>query len=659
MGSARRKRWVAVAVMALATGCGGDGPDLPRPTHNPAPVTQSCNVVSDVCLLPYPSSLFLAADAPTPTGHRVAIPESLEFGGFAVEPFNRRDGYPPNTAIVTHFPEGVSAHGLPSPHDRVAAYGASTARDAPIVVAIADITSPRYGERVPYFAEAFESATTPGESLLVITPLAPAPPATRIAVIVTRDVRDQGESRLAPSDTMALLLGDERPEGELGPLWDYYRDLRYLAEVELGIRRRNIVQMWDFHTRSDDGIVEDLLAMREEVQQWLGDNPPAPTVVDVTTGSGTNNVQYEFEYSSPSFREAWNANLSRDGSGRPTIVREDTLRGFVVAPASGTGTLVPFVFGHGFGQSADGLLPLVGALDLTEGPYALAALDWELHGIRGRGASDFIDLISPDTLEALAAVFHQSAVDEVVFAAAVRALNDSTELGGRIDQGGHLYAGVSMGAVFGTVVTAIDERIRASVLNVGGGGVINIVRFSSLFADLGVRDIFVDLVSVPGASSTGLPPDLDAEILLVMAQFAIDDADGINYGRHLVSDRFAHMPAQAPPILLQESIGDGIVPNFTTESLARAASLALVEPGVVPVPGLETATAPTMGDPAHGLTQFRVFSEGIAAHVALVHGAVQRQLMDLFASVMDGDPDTDGNITYSCDTVDGSCDTLP
>jgi hypothetical protein len=654
-------RWTRTLVACLAwgaLGCGGDGSDLERPSDNAAPVTRVCNVVSDVCLLPYPSSLFTEEDPATPTGLRVAIPQDAAFEGFSVESFNARDGYPPVTGIVTHFPEGLSADGLPSLDDRVAAHADSMARGAPIVLANADITSPHYGERIPYFAEAFASAEDASEALLVITPLQPLAPSTRIAVIVTDAVRDPGGTRLAPNDTMALLLGDERPEGDLGPLWDYYRDLRYLAERELGIRRNGIVQMWDFHTRSDEGITSDLMAMREEVQAWLGDHPPSPTITSMGAGPGSGDtIRYDFEYTNPIFREAWNTPLHRDASGRPAIVREDTLRGIVLVPAEGADTLVPFVFGHGFGQSASGLLSLAGGLDLTEGPYALATFDWDLHGLRGAGASDFIALISPDTLDALSGVFQQSAVDELVFAANVQALNGTAELAGRIDPTGHMYAGVSMGAVFGTLVTAIDDRIRASVLNVGGGGVIDIVRFSSLFDDLGVRDIFQDLVSAPGASTTGLPSDLDAEILLLAAQFAIDDGDSINYGPHLIRDRFPDMPA-APPIVLQESMGDGIVPNFTTEALARAAGLPLVGPAVTAVPGLDEASAPTLGDPAQGLTQFRVFPEGIAAHVALGHMAVQRQLLDLFASVLDGDPDTDGNITYSCGTADGSCDLL-
>jgi hypothetical protein len=653
--------WLPAALagaVCVALGC-GSGSDLDRPEANQAPVTRPCNVIGDVCILPYPSSVFSVTDPATPTGVRVAIPQEAAYAGFPVDGFNTRDGFPPSTGIVTRFAEGVRADGLPSPEDRVGAYAASLASNAPILLANADPLSPHYGDRIPYFAEVIESEDDPSEALLVITPLTPLHPASRIAVIVTDGVRDPTGAPVTPSDTMSALLGDDRPEGELGALWDYYRDLRYLAERELGLRRAAIVQMWDFPTRSEEDTSADLLVMRDEVTAWLEDNPPNSIIVDTAEGPRQGTTRYDFEYANPIFRATWDGALERDAAGRPTIVRTDTLRGILVVPDAATGPLLPLVFGHGFGQSATGMLSLTGALDLMEGPYALALFDWDLHGQRGAGASAFIDLISPDTLEALAGVFQQSAVDELVLAAAVRALNDTGALSGRIDTDGHLYAGVSMGAVFGTVVTAIDPAIRASVLNVGGGGIINIVRFSTLFADLGVRDIFLDLVSEPGASATGLPADLDAEILLLVAQFAVDDGDSINYGRHLIGDRFPHMPADAPPIILQESLGDSVVPNFTTEALARAASLPFIEPAIIDVPGLDTATAPTLGAPRHGLTQFRVYPDGLAAHIALAHQAVQRQLLDLFASVADGDPDTDGNITYPCATDDGSCDLMP
>ncbi|MFW5877401.1 MAG: hypothetical protein ACOCXM_11745 [Myxococcota bacterium] len=654
-------RWARVlcfATVAWLGACGDDRASLPplEPPEgdNPPPVTRDCNVASDVCFLPYPSSVFATEQPTTPTGIQLALPDDA-YPTFSVDSLNEMDGHSPSTALVTHFPEGVSPSGLPSPDDPVAAHADSLARDAPIYLLDIDATSPDYGRRVPYFAEAETSEEESGESLLVITPLRPLEPGGRYAVVVTRRVRAADGSRLPADPEVARLMADESPGGELDELWAYYGHLRHLLPG-LGLTAGDVVQAWDFHTRSDEGLTRDLLAMRDDVLEWLATDPPAPTITSMEEDGG--DVRYEFEYQNPIFRESETAPLNRDESGRPAMVREDTLRGIAIVPNDAPGTLTPLVFGHGFGMSADDLTGLIGTLDLSSGPYVLGLFDWDLHGERGSGADALIGLISPDTLESLAGVFQQSAIDELVFAANLSALNDTPELSGRVDTAGHLYGGVSMGGVYGTVATSIDDRMRASVLNVGGGGIINIVRFSSLFEGLGVHGIFEDLVSPEGASTTGLPSDLDAEVLMIVSQLAIDEGDAIHYGRHLVRDRFPGMAAEAPPIILQESIGDGIVPNFTTEALARTAALPLIEPGIVPVPGLETAEAPTFGMPRHGLTQFRVFAEGVPAHLALSHAAVQQQLLEFYASVLDDDPNNDGNIGYHCLTDDGGCDTF-
>ncbi|MFW6067383.1 MAG: hypothetical protein ACOC97_03530 [Myxococcota bacterium] len=651
-------QYVAVFVVALGFGgCGGnDGPPPLTPPEggNPDPATDDCNVVSDVCFLPYPSSVFATDDPSTPTGLRIALPQEA-YPTFSVSSFNQKDGFPPATAIVTHFPEGVSQEGLPSREDRVTAYDASLEDTAPILLLDIDAESASYGERVPYFAEAVPSDEVPGESLLVITPMRPLEPSSRYAVIVTDSVLGADRMPVAPDpETQALLASS--PSGTVpAALWEYYDHLRRVLPA-LGIPESRIVQAWDFHTRSDEGITRDLLAMRDEVQAWLGDNPPSPSVTSMEMDG--DNLVLEIAYEAPIFREDAEAPLHRDDGGRPALARVDTLRGLVVVPAEAEGTLTPLVFGHGFGMSADDLYGLVGALDLSSGPYALGLFDWDLHGERGTGADALIGLISPDTIEALAATFLQSTVDEVVFGANLRAMGDTPELEGRVDDTGHLYGGVSMGGVYGTVATSIDDHIRAAVLNVPGGGIINIVRFSSLFEGLGVRGIFEDLVRPEGASTTGLPVDLDAEILLILSQLAIDDGDAINYGRHLVRDRLPGMSPDVPPVLLQESIGDAVVPNFTTESLARAADLPLVGPAVVDVPGLEEASSPTEGMPPHGLAQFRVLPEGVAAHLALGHATLQQQLLGFYGSMLDDDSGNDGNIAYQCSTEDGSCNLL-
>src|SRR5690606_20859114 len=222
--------------------------DLARPTANPPLLPSECTELGDECLLPYPNSAFLREDESTPSGRRVAPPARLEGIGADLDEVARADGFSRVSPLVTRLPGGVSAEGLPSPRDRVAAYAASTADDAPIFVVLADPTSPRYGERVPYFAEAFASTEDPDEALLVITPLEVLEPAARYAVVVTSRVRDRCGQPSAPNAAMRALLANERPAGEPGARWDACRDLLFLAEVEPGLSPCAIAYGWDVCT---------------------------------------------------------------------------------------------------------------------------------------------------------------------------------------------------------------------------------------------------------------------------------------------------------------------------------------------------------------------------------------------------------------------------
>jgi hypothetical protein len=616
---------------------------LAKPTSNPELLTRDCTELSHECLLPYPSSAFLRVDETTPSGRRITAPAALSTLGLDPAEMERADGFSRVTPIVTHLPSGVSAQGLPLIDDRVAAYTESTADDSPIFVVIADATSARYGERVPFIAEAVESESVVGETLLVITPLEPLAPATRYAVVVTSRVLDRCGDPSSPGETMRALLADSRPAGDLGALWDQTRELRYLAEVELGLAPCEIVELWDFWTRSDEDVTRDLLSMRATVLDWLSTEPTQPVITEITSGVD-GSTRFDFTYTGPTFRIDAASGLARDEAGLPVIVGEETLHGILIVPVEATDTspAVPVTMGHGFGMDGQQMCMLARSTVIARGTYALGCFDWELHGHRGGGASAILDLLVPSSLPSLASVFQQSAVDELVFSEALRVLADDPEVGGRVDTSHHLYAGVSMGGVVGGLATAIDDAMDASVLNVPGGGIVHLVRHSDLFETLGIRGIARSFVESNG-SITGLPVDLEAEVIVVLSQFTLDESDPANWGAHLVAERLV---GGAPPVLIQESMGDGIVPNFTTELLARSAGFPLVAPYLESVPGLEVVTAPTGGSPHHGLTQFYTSQIGYLAHLAFSHASVQAQLFAFFDSVIDEDPSNDGDIRF-------------
>ena len=96
----------AGSLLALA-GCPPEEEEGTPPIH--VEVVAECeNLEPDYCMLPWPSSRYLAADSTSDTGWRVdyvseAFPENEREDVFDVEPYNVQDGFPPSAQISRLF----------------------------------------------------------------------------------------------------------------------------------------------------------------------------------------------------------------------------------------------------------------------------------------------------------------------------------------------------------------------------------------------------------------------------------------------------------------------------------------------------------------------------------------------------------------------------
>jgi hypothetical protein len=147
------------------------------------------------------------------------------------------------------------------------------------------------------------------------------------------------------------------------------------------------------------------------------------------------------------------------------------------------------------------------------------------------------------------------------------------------------YAGESLGGMYGTIFSALEPMVRGSVLNVGGGTVADIVRWSNSYhplaaALLGARTpsllnegtnfndnyVFpyqpVKVNDVPGA----------IEIQNAFERFEWLDAPGdpVYYAPHLVASSLPGV--QAKNILFQLARADQTMPNLATTRLIKAAN---------------------------------------------------------------------------------------
>jgi hypothetical protein len=153
-------------------------------------------------------------------------------------------------------------------------------------------------------------------------------------------------------------------------------------------------------------------------------------------------------------------------------------------------------------------------------------------------------------------------------------------------QGPVSYAGHSLGGIYGTILLAVESRVRVGVLTVAGGPLPEIARLSPVFRPL-VREALArrspPLLNLSGDFREDLPLRGDEPVVapapgalaiqeyLARVEWLGRRGDPVAYARHL---RRSPLPGLDPArVLVQFALGDRVVPNPTTAALVRAGEL--------------------------------------------------------------------------------------
>ncbi len=284
------------------------------------------------------------------------------------------------------------------------------------------------------------------------------------------------------------------------------------------------------------------------------------------------------------------------------------------APAEGYPVIV---YGHGLGASRDQLLSF--AEPLTSRGYALVGIDMVGHGSRfdpadrianmssqiedftgQAGKRDgFGDTTGPTTqfgffegflnVSAVRDSIRQSALDISRVVQLVRRPDlDLSALGGaKLDARRVVYMGESFGTVVGTLLAAIEPDIDLYVLDVPGGGILDLI----LPASPEISQLALPLVEV--IYGTDRPLDRWHPLIALM-QAAIDGGDPLTYAPHILRDRFtiAGTPLGPRHVIAIEVVGDQVLCNAGTDALALELGLAALEPHLDIPDGMPSMASP-------------------------------------------------------------------
>lgn len=500
-----------------------------------------------------------------------------------------------------------------------------------------DITadSPDFGSEIPFSVLGFDSAS--GSVSLV--PVWPLKPHHKYVVVVTKGVKDTNGKSIEPDKVFYLLerenpLVDENGHSTTSLLDDATAmQLEYLRQAmkpvfdfltQIGISRDNIAVAFTFTTQ---GIYDDFLVLREQI-----DNMPAPspifsakylgdTLVNAFYGAveAQTGIAFPYEnvggvitgaFTSPNFISDPLAGHFVKGDDGKFVQFGDNVVPFILVVPKGTGPFPVVVFQHGITRTKMDALAI--ANTLASIGCATISMDLVLHGDR---AGDFINNetgeLGPDgQLDPSGALFinlkflrtsrdnvRQSNIDQMMMIKMIQAGIDYTDdIYPDLYPVKLTYVGQSLGAMTGAILTAIDPAIEASVLNVPGGNYTLLFTQSPTFAPV------INAGLAEAGIEVGTP---EYNKFWLMAQTVMDSADPVNYAPYILN---GEVSGKAKYVLMHEAIGDSVIPNISTDSLARAMGMAFpqIEPVVNPILGMGTSSSGV----ANGLFQYNYDDHG-------------------------------------------------
>ncbi|MHB8874854.1 MAG: hypothetical protein ACYC8T_14290, partial [Myxococcaceae bacterium] len=166
--------------------------------------------------------------------------------------------------------------------------------------------------------------------------------------------------------------------------------------------------------------------------------------------------------------------------------------------------------------------------------------------------------------------FRQALVDLSAQARLVRELDWKPVTGGfGLDGSKLMYAGISLGGIIGGEVAGVDPNVHSMLLNVGGAGLVDLIRESSVFGPT-LRS---------GLADKGITEGTPAyEEFVNAGRWALDEVDPLNLAPFALRESLvyadpvtgAQVIAPKKRLRLQMAIGDVVVPNSATQRLVTA-----------------------------------------------------------------------------------------
>lgn len=575
------------------------------------------------CLLPYPSDVFLVADAAQPSGKRVVIPSAAQLRTRTNDTidflqFRAIDGFSHHQPIMTVWPKGVDTSEL------VAATGDMDLTLLPTSKTV--LLDAETGAPVAHWAEADGNTDKVERQAFIVRP------GTRLEngkryIVAFQGLKDTtGAAITAPEGFRQVRDGGAAGHPQLGPLATRYDAEIFPKLIAHGLKREDIILAWDFTTMTRESFTRDMLDIRADLIAKLKVTPPAITVESVEMPPEANEaniaVRIRGKMDVPLYMTADgpNARLNRDASGK--VVPNGVAKvGFLVQlprstiPADSSFEPVRLMqYGHGFfGRGEEINYSFMRGFS-NEQRYVTAAVDWQ--GMDEDDQELAITRLSSDPSKTLLFTerVHQGMANQIALSYALQSTIAALPEVKRFDKTVYdpsriFYYGISQGGILGVTFISQSPQIDRAAFSVGGAAFSFMMSRSSSFAP------FLALISV----LVNRDP-LSIQKFAMLAQHPFDFIDPMSWAPELLSPTLPDAPASRK-ILYQVGRGDDQVPPLSTYILSRSIGLPLVTPSVFTPDRMTPAPAPA--DSGLVIIDFGLDPEpGIAPRTVMEENAV-------------------------------------
>ncbi len=521
------------------------------------------------CMMPFPSSKYLADDSSTNTGFRLnvpaaAIPVSGSAGPSEIPMLGLFDGHSPSTQIFTTFTDTPDISSLA---DQLS-IGSSISEGHGSILLNMD-----NGEILPHWVEIDERSQDDEPTIVFLRTIGGLEHDAQYAVAFRGLVDNSGEAVESHASFAALRDGHATDDPDLEARRDSYEPM-FSALSDVGFERSEIQSAWWFHTASTESIIGDVITMRDDALERLGDDGIGCNVTEVNDNWGDDGMTFrriKGTFTAPQYVEADfpPTLLRRDQSGTPLFVENREVVFTITIPQSlaNSSTSGPLtVMGHGFLGNGDGMVS--GGLREWGELFGTPMIGTDFKGWSSDGDYDAVTfaLMNVEYFQHQAERLMQSMMNNVAMVRTFSGVcsdlaefhHNGTNL---IDVSDIGYMGYSLGGLRGPSMLATTPGMDRGVLWVGGSSFTHQVERSTQYTQF--EELFANEIAYPSRN--------DRAVLIAQMQSMWDTTDAESY-LPFIEEGFEGK-TQPFEVLYISSVNDAQVTILSTDRAVRTAGL--------------------------------------------------------------------------------------